>query len=193
MVFLTTPDLLRLLLFSGLVLHKALWESLKSRTKVSPRRPLGSLQQVLKLGKVVALLFLVVQTLFLNIFPITTRPESLQVLGSGIWLLGLITAILGRLRLGTNWKDIEDIRLASPDSLVKDGIYAYIRHPIYAGDMLLLIGLELALNSWLMLAMVFPIFIFAKQALSEESLLAQTFRDYMAYSRNTKRFIPFVI
>jgi protein-S-isoprenylcysteine O-methyltransferase Ste14 len=113
-------------------------------------------------------------------------------LGTLIYFVGLGTAILGRIQLGDNWLDLEDYQVVAGQSLTTHGVYCYIRHPIYSGDIFLLTGLQMALNSWLVL-MVFPLLLITvKQALAEEALLVRVFPGYAAYCRQTKRFIPFV-
>jgi protein-S-isoprenylcysteine O-methyltransferase Ste14 len=143
--------------------------------------------------KAMVFIFLAFQTLFLDLLPITDHPTSLRIIGTLVYFVGLVTAVNGRLHLGTNWADLEDYQVLPKQSLVTNGIYRYIRHPIYTGDILLLVGLELALNSWLVLATPIPLLIIIKQALAEEALLSQTFRVYDAYCSQTKRFIPFIL
>jgi protein-S-isoprenylcysteine O-methyltransferase Ste14 len=110
-----------------------------------------------------------------------------------LYSLGLSIAVIGRVQLGKNWVNLEDYQILSSQKLVDTGIYNYIRHPIYAGDILLLIGLELALNSWLVLGIFALIPYIFRQVKAEESLLLNTFPDYDAYQKNTKMFIPFLI
>jgi protein-S-isoprenylcysteine O-methyltransferase Ste14 len=113
--------------------------------------------------------------------------------GLCLYLLGLTTAILGRLHLGDNWVDLEEYQVIPQQALVTRGIYRFIRHPIYAGDLFLILGLQLALNSWLLL-MVIPLFVIVfRQTSAEEIVLAQAFPDYKDYCRRTKRFVPFLI
>ena len=188
-------DLFRLILFCGLVFHKFLWEVLKRKGQaagVQPRsRPPGN--WLVKLIKGTVLVFLLIQALFLDLFPISDEPDRLRLVGFAIFFLGLFTAVIGRLQRGKNWIDLEDYQILSNQSLVISGIYRYIRHPIYTGDILLLLGLELALNSWLVLGVAIPVLISWRQALAEESLLSIAFPDYPSYCKNTKRFIPFVV
>ena len=120
------------------------------------------------------------------------QPIILQIVGSSIYLLGLTVAVLGRLQLGSNWVDIEDYRVLPEQSLVTRGVYHYVRHPIYSGDVLLLLGLELALNSWLVLAVPVFFLIVVRQAVAEEEMLSKSFLEYGAYCTRTKRFIPFI-
>jgi protein-S-isoprenylcysteine O-methyltransferase Ste14 len=189
-------DILRLMLFMGLVLHKLLWELLKRREKARKTLHKHSTPVhlwAIKSAKVVVLIFLALQTLFLEIFPIAVEPTPLRIIGSAIYVLGFATAVIGRLQLGNNWVDLEDYQVLQKQSLMTHGIYRYIRHPIYTGDLLLLIGLELALNSWLVLGLCVPLLIVIRQVLAEEALLSQAFPGYTMYRTRTKRFIPFIV
>ena len=75
--------------------------------------------------------------------------------------------------------------------LVTDGLYRFVKHPIYSGLILLAFGLTIAGG-------FFPhsIFFFALVSLLnykarfEEKLLASTYAGYAEYSKKTGRFIP---
>jgi len=187
---------LRLVLLLGLVAHKLVWEVLKGGRK-APREkqqtPAKPLARALKLVKVLVLAGLVVQTLFLDILPLAENPASVRVAGVAVYCLGLTMAIVGRVQLGKNWVDLEDYQVLRGQALVTGGIFRYIRHPIYAGDFLLILGLELALNSWLVLGVIPLLFVILRQARAEEALLSRVFDDYEAYCKRSKRFIPFVV
>jgi len=187
------PDLVRLLLFLGLVLHKAVWEILKRPHRPPRRATLPLRLRLVKALKVLALAFLLAQTLFLDLLPILASPARLRLLGGALYLLGLGAAITARVQLGRNWLDLESFAVRPGQTIVNRGIYRYVRHPIYTGDVFLLTGLELALNSWLVLAAV-PLALFiVKQVVAEETLLSRTFASYAHYCTETKRFIPFVV
>jgi protein-S-isoprenylcysteine O-methyltransferase Ste14 len=187
---------LRLTLFLGLVFHKLLWEVMKRKDRAQrtrQRSPISRGRWLVKSLKGLILFFLIIQTLFLDLFPITDQPAFLRMIGTAIYFAGLGTAVIGRLQLGKNWIDLEDYRILPGQSIVTNGIYRYIRHPIYTGDLLLLLGLELALNSWIVVVVVVPILVVIRQTLAEEVLLSQSLPDYSAYCKRTKRFIPFLI
>src|SRR5262249_41577940 len=101
------PDLVRLLLFLGLVLHKAVWEILKLPHRPPRRATLPLRLRLVKALKVLALAFLLAQTLFLDLLPILASPARLQLLGGALYLLGLGAAITARVQLGRNWLDLE--------------------------------------------------------------------------------------
>jgi protein-S-isoprenylcysteine O-methyltransferase Ste14 len=187
---------LRLFLFLGLVFHKLVWEIMKRRDATSPdvkTTKTSYLKSVIKFVKILFLLFILVQTLFLDVFPLTEQSLNLRIIGVIIYSLGLGIAVTGRVQLGTNWANLEDYQILSSQNLVDTGIYRYIRHPIYTGDILLLIGLELALNSWLVLGVLALIPYVIWQAKAEEELLLNAFPDYHAYQKQTKMFIPYLI
>ena len=104
---------------------------------------------------------------------------------------GLGMAILGRKQLGNSWSDIEAPGQVSKAALISDGLYGYV-NPIYTGDILLLIGLELALNSQLLFVIVLMVPVILLQAIREERLLIRSLPGYCDYCRRTKRFLPFL-
>jgi protein-S-isoprenylcysteine O-methyltransferase Ste14 len=187
---------LRIFLFAGLALHKLIWEIWKRKypsaeqTKSKERSPL---QRLLKLVKVALLIFFLVQTLFLDVLPIKNPSLFVRNLGVGLFMLGLCMSIGARVTLGSNWQNVEDQQLAEHHSLVTDGIYRFVRHPIYAGDLLLVIGLQLALQSWLFLLGLMIAVVIVRQAVAEEKLLLTKFPEYHDYCVRTKRFFPFLI
>jgi protein-S-isoprenylcysteine O-methyltransferase Ste14 len=187
------PDAARLLLFLGLVLHKAVWEVLKRTDRARGRAPAPHGVRIVKALKVLVLAFLLAQTLFLDVLPIAAAPAWLRLAGGVLYVLGLGLAVSARVQLGRNWLDLESFDVLPGQTIVDRGIYRYVRHPIYTGDLFLLTGLELALQSWLVLAVV-PLALFVvRQVLAEEVLLSRTFPTYARYCAVTKRFIPFVV
>jgi len=184
-----------LFLVGGLIVHKLVWEVLKRRNRPSqpPAMPSVSLQKrIVKLGKIGFLVFLMIQTIFLDILPISDNGFLVRIAGIAIYATGLLVAIVGRLQLGDNWVDLEDAQVLEGQSVVSKGIYSYIRHPIYTGDILLLIGLELAINSWLVLCILVLVPVVVRQASSEEALLMKMLPGYEAYRKRTKMFIPYI-
>ena len=77
------------------------------------------------------------------------------------------------------------------DALVSDGLYAYVRHPIYSGGMVLLIGLMLMRPSitWA-LGCVLAIIWLVIQARLEEMDLLQRIPSYRDYMLTVPRFFP---
>jgi protein-S-isoprenylcysteine O-methyltransferase Ste14 len=116
----------------------------------------------------------------------------LQVVGVIVFLLGLGLAVWARIILGRNW-GMPMTEKEEPE-LVTSGPYRFVRHPIYSGIMLGVLGTALATNiSWLVVfGVIGAFFIFSARV--EERLLTKTFPNaYPTYMTNTKMLIPFVI
>jgi protein-S-isoprenylcysteine O-methyltransferase Ste14 len=133
-----------------------------------------------------------VQTLSPEFLPITDDPATLRTIGAVLFTIGLGTALAGRFYLGDNWLDIEAAAVKARQVTVSRGIYRFVRHPIYSGDLILLFGLELALNSWAVVGVCLLVPVVFYKAVREESLLRTTLEGYERYCASTKRFIPFI-
>ncbi len=187
---------LRLYLLAGLVAHKAVWEMLKRRKApmgekhVPKPQPLSV--KLVKAVKIAILLGIIVQTMLPEIFPISTVPFGLRVVGIVLYTAGLLIAVVARFQLDNNWSDFDTAQVLSHQQVVSNGIYGYVRHPIYVGDILLLFGLELSLNSWLVVGVALMTPVILLQATREEKKLVETLPGYDVYCQQTKRFIPFV-
>ena len=189
-------SLLSAYLLLGLVAHKLVWIVLERRSPPeSPaEKPARSLKvKAIKAVKIAILLGIAAQTMLPDVLPILSESTPLRITGALIYSLGWIVAVLGRVQLGDNWSNIETATVLTEQRVVCRGLYRFIRHPIYSGDLLLLIGLELACNSWLVLGAVALAPIVMSQAVREESLLRERLPGYPDYCRTTKRFVPFIV
>lgn len=109
-------------------------------------------------------------------------------LGLG-WLLvaaGAIPVLLGHWQLG--WRTHMP---AVGDALMEGGMYAHVRHPIYAGGLLIFAGLLLLRPSapWL-LACALGLAFFGVQSRLEEIDLLQRVPGYREYMMRVPRFVP---
>lgn len=175
--------LLRGYLLAGLLAHKLVWELLKKGKPQGSRKPLISAVKLAFLGGIA------LQTLLPPILPMHA---GLAWLGLLLYTAGLAMAVSARLTLGDNWSDIERGLIRNEHRLVESGIYRWIRHPIYAGDLLLILGLELALDSWGWLVIVPLSIAVTRQAAGEEAKLIDALPGYREYCRRSWRFLPFV-
>jgi protein-S-isoprenylcysteine O-methyltransferase Ste14 len=184
---------IRLYLLSGLLAHKLVWEILKRRGPTRTPNTSRTLKtRLLSLVKVAILAAIMVQTLAPEFLPLTADKSGMQIAGLAIYSIGLLTAVIARIQLGRNWSDIEKSYVQQNHEVVAHGLYRWVRHPIYAGDLLLLIGLELALNSAAVFAAAALVLYVRQQAIREERTLLQTLPGYEQYYRRTARFLPFL-
>jgi protein-S-isoprenylcysteine O-methyltransferase Ste14 len=79
-------------------------------------------------------------------------------------------------------------------AIVTTGLYAYVRHPMYAGAILYFLGTPLLLGSWYGLAFA-PVLIalLAMRAVMEERMLTRALDGYPAYAARVRwRLVPYI-
>jgi len=117
-------------------------------------------------------------------------PQGRAVQGLAVILtaVGLGLAVLARAYLGGNWS--AEVVIRKDHQLIRSGPYTRIRHPIYTGLLLALLGAVLAIGE--VRAIVgFAIVAIAFKARREESFLVQEFGDeFDRYRRQTGLFLP---
>jgi protein-S-isoprenylcysteine O-methyltransferase Ste14 len=184
--------LLETYLLLGLGLHKLVWERLKAKHPRPAAPPASLFRSAAKAAKLLLLLALVLQPFLPNFAPLFSSPGPWRPLGLVLYTLGLAVAIHARAELGPWWADIEAGGLRPNHQLVGAGVYRWIRHPIYTGDLLLLAGYELALNSWAIAGVAALVPFVTARARSEEKALAKNVAGYALYKRRTKAFLPYL-
>lgn len=183
-------------LLAGLVSHKLIWTILRpgsaSAGALSLARPPAKLTAI-KTVKTAILIGLLLQAIAPTVLPIWRNASLAQSTGLLLYAAGWLVAVTGRIQLGANWQNIEEATVIKRQAVVSHGLYRYIRHPIYTGDLLLIIGFELTLNSWFLVGAIVLTPIVLRQALREETMLVQRLPGYDDYRRRTRRFIPFLV
>lgn len=104
--------------------------------------------------------------------------------------LGAAFAILARAHLGKNWSGVVTIR--EEHQLIRTGPYKYIRHPIYTGLLVALIGTALVIGEWRAVVGLGVILLgFINKARKEESFLRTQFgAEFEDHKRHTGFFVP---
>jgi protein-S-isoprenylcysteine O-methyltransferase Ste14 len=86
------------------------------------------------------------------------------------------------------------VEIDPEQKVVSTGSYALVRHPMYAGGLLIFVGGHLALGSWwglLVTVLLFPALLW--RLLDEEQFLAKKLPGYAAYMSKVRyRLVPFV-
>jgi protein-S-isoprenylcysteine O-methyltransferase Ste14 len=121
-----------------------------------------------------------------------THDDLLEGIGLAIFVVGLALAVWARLYLGRNW----GMPMSQKDEpeLVTTGPYRKVRHPIYSGIILAMIGTAVAVSVYWLIAVALLGAYFIYSAFMEERYMAGQFPDsYPDYKRSTKMLIPFVL
>jgi protein-S-isoprenylcysteine O-methyltransferase Ste14 len=86
------------------------------------------------------------------------------------------------------------IELAADQTVISTGPYAHVRHPMYSGALVMLLGIPIALGSWwgvLVIAAILPAL--AWRLLDEEKFLARNLPGYVGYQDSVRyRLIPWI-
>lgn len=116
----------------------------------------------------------------------------LGAIGAAAFVSGLALAVWARVHLGRNW-GMPMTQKAEPE-LVTTGPYRFVRHPIYSGLLLGLVGTALATNFLgLIIAALLAGYFYYCASVEEKNLIATFPAAYPAYRLGTKMIIPFVL
>lgn len=156
----------------------------------------ASAKQGVRTGRIRApgLLLLVafVLTRVFNTHALAVHSLIVQVVGTVLFVAGLALAVWARIYLGRNW-GMPMTKKEEPE-LVTSGPYRFVRHPIYSGLLLAVLGTALATNLYLLIALVIAGAYFVYSAIVEERLMTDSFpAAYGQYKEATKMLIPFVL
>ena len=134
-----------------------------------------------RVGIILVILLLIRLRVFRGPGTATATPWLLGI-GLAFFVLGLALAVWARVYLGGNW-GMPMSRRADPE-LVTTGPYRWIRHPIYSGVLLGMVGTAIAI--------VGAYFLFS--AVVEERTMVKLFpAAYPPYQRVTKMLIPYLL
>jgi protein-S-isoprenylcysteine O-methyltransferase Ste14 len=116
----------------------------------------------------------------------------LGVIGALICVSGIAVAIWARIDLGRNW-GMPMTQKAEPE-LVTSGPYRLVRHPIYSGLLLAVLGTALVTNLLgLLIAALLTAYFYYCASVEEKNLTATFPIAYPAYRSRTKMLVPFVL
>jgi protein-S-isoprenylcysteine O-methyltransferase Ste14 len=120
----------------------------------------------------------------------TLHQPIIPYIGLILYVLGGMLRLAPVFALGRRFSGL--VAIQHGHRLKTDGLYRVIRHPSYAGLLVLVTGFVLIFRCWIGLFIVAGIFaILLARIKAEEALLASTFGEqYEAYRRRTWRLVP---
>jgi protein-S-isoprenylcysteine O-methyltransferase Ste14 len=142
-------------------------------------------------GAIVLVLVVVLPRVF-KTSSLTVHDPALEALGAIVFASGLGLAVWARVHLGRNW-GMPMTQKDEPE-LVTSGPYRYVRHPIYTGILVAVLGTSLVVDLYWLMALVLLGAYFVYSARVEERLMTDTFPGaYPNYRAHTKMLIPFLL
>jgi protein-S-isoprenylcysteine O-methyltransferase Ste14 len=138
--------------------------------------------------------------LFTNLFAVPFLQQQIIFNSADSGLAGLLITILGlglavwaRFFLGRNWS--ATVTMKQNHQFISSGPYAFVRHPIYSGLLLALLGTAIVYGQVRSFLAVLLAFIgWWLKSRTEEEFLCQLFNgDYIEYRRRVKALIPFLL
>jgi len=123
---------------------------------------------------------------------LAVRSPILGAIGAVVFACGIALAIWARVHLGRNW-GMPMTEKADPE-LVTSGPYRFVRHPIYSGLLVGVLGTALATSlGGLIIVPILCAYFYYSASVEEKNLTATFPAAYPAYRSSTKMLIPFVL
>jgi protein-S-isoprenylcysteine O-methyltransferase Ste14 len=181
-------------ILSLVILWVLYWRASAQHTKATKQRESRRSRLVHLIPLLTGCLLAALPSVPLPILSVDIIPDSSSIHWAGVFLVacGLGFSAWARHHLGRNWSGM--VTLKEGHELIQTGPYRLVRHPIYMGVLLALVGCTLAygeLRGMLGVSMVALSMI--RKLRIEERFMQERFNGtYEHYKRHTAALIPFV-
>ena len=165
--------------------------ALERRMHAGPLAETRTLQQIVSTVVFICFPAMLVVSALDHRFGWSPVPTTVTVVGDILVAVGLGVAMLV---VAQNGYAAANITVESGQTLVSTGLYGLVRHPMYSGSVIMMVGVPLALDSYWGLVFVLPALVaLALRIRDEEELLQQQLSGYREYEQQVHyRLVPFV-
>jgi protein-S-isoprenylcysteine O-methyltransferase Ste14 len=164
---------------------------LERRKQIGPTAEQGTAQRIIISVGILSFLGVMVFSALDHRFGWSPVPPVVSVMGNVLVALGLFVDLLV---FRENSYGASNVRVEEGQQVISTGPYAIVRHPMYVGVLIMVVGTPLALGSWwglLVVAVTVPVLIW--RILDEEALLRRELPGYTDYTRQVRfRLVPHV-
>jgi protein-S-isoprenylcysteine O-methyltransferase Ste14 len=163
--------------------------ALKRRMQAGPAAETRPLQKIIITFAFLSMgAMIVVSTLDFR-FGWSSVPAAVSVIGDVMVAVGLLIAMITTIQ---NGYAAANINVEPDQKVVSTGFYTLVRHPMYFGNVVLMLGIPLALGSyWGLLFVILGLVMLAVRILDEEKVLGQQLTGYTDYvERVHYRLLP---
>jgi protein-S-isoprenylcysteine O-methyltransferase Ste14 len=118
-------------------------------------------------------------------------PAWLSVIGDVLIVVGLVAGVLV---VAQNSYAAATVTVEAGQTVASRGLYRLVRHPMYAANLVLMVGMPLSLGSyWGLLLLIPGVLVLVFRILDEEKLLTQELGGYREYTQRVHyRLVPYV-
>ena len=165
--------------------------ALERRMHAGPLAETRTLQQIVSTVVFICFAAMLVVSALDHRFGWSPVPTTVTVVGDILVAVGLGVAMLV---VAQNGYAAANITVESGQTLVSTGGYGLVRHPMYSGSVIMMVGVPLALDSYWGLVFVIPALVaLALRIRDEEELLQQQLSGYREYEQQVHyRLLPYV-
>lgn len=165
--------------------------ALQRRMHGGPLAEGRAVQKFIIIGAFLGIFGMVALSAFDRRFGWSSVPAVICVIGDVLVVAGLTIAMLVVVQ---NSYAAATVRVEEGQKLASRGLYKLVRHPMYVGDVILMVGIPLALGSYWGLVFVLPsVAALVFRILDEEKMLNQELAGYSEYAQRVRyRLMPYV-
>jgi protein-S-isoprenylcysteine O-methyltransferase Ste14 len=163
--------------------------ALKRRMKVGPAAETRPLQKIIITFAFLSIGAMIVVSALDFRFGWSSVPVAVSVVGDVLVAVGLLIAMITTIQ---NGYAAANINVESDQTVVSTGVYSVVRHPMYFGNVVLMIGIPLALGSyWGLVFVIAGLVVLVARILDEEKVLTQQLAGYLDYAQRVHfRLVP---
>ena len=164
-------------------------DALRRRTRSGPFAETRVVQKLINIGIIIAVVAAGVVGGLDHRFGWSAVPIAVVVLGNALVVIGLSIAELVVIQ---NNYAAATITVEKDQPVVSTGLYGLVRHPMYVGALIMMVGMPLALASyWALLTIIPGVLVFAARITDEEKALRQDLDGYEEYTGKVHyRLVP---
>jgi protein-S-isoprenylcysteine O-methyltransferase Ste14 len=165
--------------------------ALKRRMRAGPFQETRMAQKLIASAAFLSMIGIIVFSALDHRFGWSPVPTTLSLVGDVLVAIGLGVAMAVIIQ---NGYAAATVTVEAEQKLVSTGLYGLVRHPMYTGNVIMMVGIPLALGSYWGLVFVIPaLVVLALRVQDEEELLTHELGGYREYTQQVQyRIVPYV-
>jgi protein-S-isoprenylcysteine O-methyltransferase Ste14 len=163
--------------------------AVQRRMRGGPTAETRIMQKVVMGGLWLSLAAMVVVSALDHRFGWSSVPTAISLVGDVLVAVALGSAMVVVIQ---NSHAAATVRVEAGQKLISTGLYGLVRHPMYTGNVIMMVGIPLALGSYWGLVFVIPgVILLALRIRDEEKLLQEELDGYREYTQMVRyRLVP---